>query len=1049
MTASPLLYNQSTLSDDDFVANFVARTDVLETLLRRLRAIDPDGGGDHQILIGARGMGKSSLLRRLAIAINRDPELAAQFIPLTFREEQYNILAIGDFWRNCGESLAEWAEQAGLLDLATSLDKALPTSAWAGDDAPIEQLNKALAQLQRRPVLLVDNLDLILNNLKDKQHWVLRRYLQDRRGPIMVGAATQSLEQSADRKAAFYDFFYHHHLEPLNQRDTETCMRALAHRRGDHGLPVIRVLNSQPERLRTLHTLTGGNPRVLTLIYRLLEASETNEAMADLDNLLDHVTPYYKARIEEYQTAQQRAVIDAIALHWDPITVGILADITNIATTTLSPMLIKLRKDGLIETTDVSGSSTGHQIAERFLNIWYLMRHGTRRTKHKLRWLVHFLNSFYSADELDEISKRISAYGMGQLCHPDYQMAIREAYALSKARGAIGHSLVEAVEGANHPATSENTLHDDKLATAVALLSQGHSLVEKSDFLTAVSIFTDIITRFGDDTEPRLQELVAWVMVKKGFAHGQMGDHSAEIVAYETVIDRFAEDTAPNRRILVAMALVNKGFAHSQMGDHSAAIAACDSLVASFADDTDPDRQEQVAMALVNKGFAHGNMGDHSGAIATFDSVIARFADDTNPDLQEQAAWAMVAKCAALGEMGDHNAAIAICDSLIARFTDDTTPGLRVQVARAMVSKCAALSEMGDHNAAIATCDSLIARFADDTTPDLRVHVARAMVNKGVALGEMGDHSAAIATLDSLIARFVNDTAPDLREQVARAMVIKGVALDEMGDQSAAIATFDSLITRFAADTASDLRVHVARAMVNKGVALDEMGDHSAAIATFDSLIVRFADDTAPGLREEVAGARINLGDLLIETGGDLVRARELFQAAIPVEPVLANANLAWTYLLDDQVSAAQVLWPELEELPPHGKALLESALALGQDNFGLASDSLSRVLNGELDDGGWYFADDLNRLFRLMERKGYGDRLITWFEETDFADKVAPLYVALKAFVRGEAVLLDVNPEVRGPAQFIYYKMDAPRRHRRQTATEPPSRRRGRPRKT
>ena len=44
--------------------------------------------------------------------------------------------------------------------------------------------------------------------------------------------------------------------------------------------------------------------------------------MADLEVLLDQVTPYYKARIEEYSTQQQRAVIDAIALHWDPIASG-------------------------------------------------------------------------------------------------------------------------------------------------------------------------------------------------------------------------------------------------------------------------------------------------------------------------------------------------------------------------------------------------------------------------------------------------------------------------------------------------------------------------------------------------------------------------------------------------------------------------------------------------------------------------------------------------------------------------------------------------------
>lgn len=102
------LYNPRTLEDDDaFVTGFVARSALLETLLRRLRA-KPEGCADHYVLIGPRGMGKTSLLRRLAIAINREPDLTARYVPLNFREEQYNVLRLVDFWRNCGEALAEW-----------------------------------------------------------------------------------------------------------------------------------------------------------------------------------------------------------------------------------------------------------------------------------------------------------------------------------------------------------------------------------------------------------------------------------------------------------------------------------------------------------------------------------------------------------------------------------------------------------------------------------------------------------------------------------------------------------------------------------------------------------------------------------------------------------------------------------------------------------------------------------------------------------------------------------------------------------------------------
>ena len=347
------LHNQTALSDDDFVASFVARHELLETLLRRLRAESIDDSR-HYVLIGPRGMGKTSLLRRVAIAVNREPDLAARYVPLSFREEQYNVLSLGDFWRNCGEALAEWAEATGQADLANRLDADLLTGAWQDDEASAGRFNAELSSLQRRAVLLVDNIDLILDALSIESRWTLRRHLQARQGPIVIGAATQPLKQSADPDAAFYEFFEPEYLEPLDERQTEQCMRALARARGDGGDHVIEVLDRQPGRLRTLHTLTGGNPRVLALIYRLLEAGQSDEAMADLEILLDQVTPYYKARVEEYQTPQQRAVIDAIALHWDPITTGELARATSIATTTLSPLLIRFRRDGLIENVETS-----------------------------------------------------------------------------------------------------------------------------------------------------------------------------------------------------------------------------------------------------------------------------------------------------------------------------------------------------------------------------------------------------------------------------------------------------------------------------------------------------------------------------------------------------------------------------------------------------------------------------------------------------------------------------------------------------------------------
>ena len=256
-----------------------------------------------------------------------------------------------------------------------------------------------------RALLLVDNLDLILDALSPEENWALRRALQAPGGPALYGASTHVPHQTADRSVAFYEFFRLHLLEPLSADDLICCLRRLAQVRGASGERVSRIIDAQPERLRALHAFTGGNPRVLALTYRLLESEDTDLAFKDLEVLLDQTTPFYKGRIEEYQTKQQRAVIDAIALNWDPITSHDLATATategdDDLVATLSPPQRRPDRGSRARRSP----RTGHQMAERFFNIWYLMRDCTRRTRNRVSWLTKFLVWFYPADDLQRMA---------------------------------------------------------------------------------------------------------------------------------------------------------------------------------------------------------------------------------------------------------------------------------------------------------------------------------------------------------------------------------------------------------------------------------------------------------------------------------------------------------------------------------------------------------------------------------------------------------------------------------------------------------------------
>jgi len=247
-------------------------------------------------------------------------------------------------------------------------------------------------------LLLLDNADLILERLRD-QHWALRETLQSEPALLVYGASARAIEASYKYDAAFYDFFRIDELKGLTEEELRATLIRLAEIGNTPS--VTETVNTDPARIRTLHTLTGGNPRTAVLLYGVLAQGLGGNVRSDLEGLLDRVTPLYKARFEELPEQSQK-LVDALALRWDPATARTLADDLGWEINPTSAQLNRLQTQGLVEKTEPYKSKrTLFQIGERFFNVWYLMR-ASRRVRRKLTWLVRFLRMFFSAEELRE-----------------------------------------------------------------------------------------------------------------------------------------------------------------------------------------------------------------------------------------------------------------------------------------------------------------------------------------------------------------------------------------------------------------------------------------------------------------------------------------------------------------------------------------------------------------------------------------------------------------------------------------------------------------------
>ena len=441
-------YNPDLLSPDELRRYFVARLPLLDRILEDLEHQGSDDSPpQHRLIVGARGMGKTTLLRRIAYAIAEEPALDEQWLPLIFPEEQYNIASLSDLWLNCIDALGDTLERLGKQEAAEELDR-LVERAEANSDSDharhvLDQLLQLTDKLGKRLVLLVDNLDLVLGRLKH-EHWAIREVLSSEPRLLLIGATAQGIEATYEYEGAFYDFFKVDELKGLSEKEMRGVLINLA---TIMDAPKVRQLVEKDRaRIRTLHTLTGGNPRTTVLLFGVLSEGIGGDVRNDLERLLDQCTPLYKARFEELP-AQAQQLVDRLAIHWNPMTAAMLAEAMGLAVNHVSAQLKRLGELGVVEKVpDYPGRRTAFQISERFFNIWYLMR-ASRRVRRRLLWLVECLKMLYSQDELlKEASRHLSTKEVrdsaAELRNAEYRFALAQTLDDAPTRRVLEHSAI-------------------------------------------------------------------------------------------------------------------------------------------------------------------------------------------------------------------------------------------------------------------------------------------------------------------------------------------------------------------------------------------------------------------------------------------------------------------------------------------------------------------------------------------------------------------------------------------------------------------------------
>lgn len=438
------IYNPGTLSKSDLIDSFVVRLQKFDKIFGEIKSAKMVYPEQHLLIEGQRGMGKTTMLLRLAYAVENDSALNTWLIPIWLNEEQYGLRTLASLWEYVATHLED--KDARFEGLAAQMDAYYYT--YKDDPTQFEALTfdlliQALEREGKKLLLLMDNFGEMFLKLKSESKR-LREILMTCSHIRIIGASSLITETFFRYDEPLYEFFRIERLSELNTQETQTLLLKLGSRYGQERIQ--RIVENEPERIEAFRRLSGGVVRTIVLLYEIFVDDETGSAFKDLEAVLDRVTPLYKHRMDDLCNEQQQ-IVDAIALNWEAMSPQEIAGRTRLSADVVADGLRVLTSNGILTRSEYDEQL--YFLRERFFNIWYLMRNGRKNDKNRVLWLAHFLEAWLSPKEIRQrLNKFLQLYDSGRFSD-DIKLYLVQAYTHPMLKSA--RYLVEALNDAQNP----------------------------------------------------------------------------------------------------------------------------------------------------------------------------------------------------------------------------------------------------------------------------------------------------------------------------------------------------------------------------------------------------------------------------------------------------------------------------------------------------------------------------------------------------------------------------------------------------------------------
>lgn len=400
------LYRSGVTSPERLRQTSVGREHLLDNALESVCGSLGRRSKHHMLFIGPRGIGKTHLLSRVEDAIQSDEALSTQSVVVRFPEESNQTLSFADFLIGLCRILKDvledepiWAELFNAVETDEDDNKVIDTLVPA-----IREQNR---QCGRTLVVMLENLgEIFTRQIRNKDDIAsLRKFLMADNGCLLMATAPLHFHGITDIKQPFYDFFDIQILENLTFDETVEVIRRNLDWDGRTG--ILGSLNDMRPRLQALYRMTGGNPRLIMMLYELIAHESVTQVQDQFHLLLDRISPFYQSRLNDLPPSQ-RALLECLARMRDqdktPATIAARMRMSQQETSSLLKRLSDAHYLCAAENPEDKRSRL-YRIREGFFDIWLAMNL-SRTSRKRLPYLLELFSLLYPSLEAREEKRR-------------------------------------------------------------------------------------------------------------------------------------------------------------------------------------------------------------------------------------------------------------------------------------------------------------------------------------------------------------------------------------------------------------------------------------------------------------------------------------------------------------------------------------------------------------------------------------------------------------------------------------------------------------------